>query len=255
MSKRQRRRLGLLLSVALGLFLTSPTFADTLVSPHYQFSESTLGANGLPSSASTDYQGSSSIGDIGVGFSGSTHFGFQGGSQTTADPRLAVAITSPTAAFPTFDPTTPAMATATFQVLNYTSYGYSVFVTGGAPTNHTAGGPHTIQPMATQGASTPGFEQFGINLVANTSPQNIGANPDNGTYGWAYGAAGDVNNLPNLNYKTANQYVYNDGDLIASANKSGGYTNYTITYLLNVAELTPGGQYSTNESIIVVGTY
>jgi hypothetical protein len=135
-------------------------------------------------------------------------------------------------------------------------------VIGTPPINASAG--HTIAGMATQGHSIPGFEQFGMNLVANVlSPPDIagpgtlslGSNPDNGVYNFAYGAAGDVNHPTNPNYNTANQFVYNNGDLIASANKSGGFTNYTISYIINVGHLTPGGQYTTNQSLVVVGTY
>lgn len=253
MIKRRGVSARILLTIVIGCFSTVPAYAQTLISPHYQLSESTLGQNGSPNSSSTNYQGSSSVGDLGVGTSLGTKYGFQGGSQTTGAPRLAVAVISNAVTFPIFDATTPAMGTATFQVLNYTSYGYSVFVTGNPPTNSSGG--HQIQPMTTLGTSSPGFEQFGMNVVANTAPQTIGANPDNGTYNFGYGAAGDVNNPLNLNYKTPNKYTYNNGDLIASANKSGGYTNYTITYLINVSHLTPGGTYNSNQSLVVVGTY
>jgi hypothetical protein len=68
----------------------------------------------------------------------------------------------------------------TFSVLNYTSYGYVVQIFGDPPTN----GTHTIVPMSTTGASQISEEQFGINLVANTVPSSIGANPDNGQFGF-----------------------------------------------------------------------
>jgi hypothetical protein len=254
MPKRPRGWLSLLLSTLFCCLLTSPTSAENLISPHYKFSESALGQNGLQDSSSANFQGTSSTGDLGVGESGSLHYGFQGGSVTTNAPRLAVAVTSSTVNFPTFTPGQESMATATFQVLNYTSYGYTVFVAGDSPKNVSAN--HTIPGMTddtttVNAASTPGFEQFGLNLVANatpTAPQNIGANPDNGTYGWAYGNY-------TAQYGNNGRYKYVDGDSIASATKSGGYTNYTITYLINVARLTPAGSYTSNQQLIVVGTY
>ena len=39
------------------------------------------------------------------------------------------------------------------------------------------------------------------------------------------------------------------------AGKSSGITNYTITYLLNVAGLTPGGEYRSDQTLVVLGTY
>ncbi len=228
---------------------TSSAHATDPTSTNYHFSESTLGAGGLPLSNSANFQGSSSTGDLGVGESASANYGFQGGSQTTNDPTLSFAINTGIASFGNFSPSIPAMTTTTFSVLNYTSYGYAVYVTGNTPTNDG----HALPPMATHGTndtSQIGFEQFGMNLVANTSPQSIGANPDNtsGGGGFSFGQAwGD--------YLTSNKYWYGDGDIIAKGLKSSGVTNYTISYLVNVAALTPGGQYNTNQTLIVVGTY
>lgn len=242
MVKRYRVWAGTSLCLLFAFAYISPVFAQTLQSNNYQFDESTLGQGGLPDSASANYQGSGSTGDLGVGESASSNFGLQGGSQTTSDPALAFSVNSSSISFPEFSPSTPVMGTATFSVLNYTSYGYIVIVTGAPPTT----GPHSISPMATAGASSPGFEQFGINLVANTAPQSIGANPNQGQFGFGVAAA---------NYNTTNNYRYVDGDTIASAPKSSGQTDFTISYLVNVSNLTPGGTYTSNQSLIVVGTY
>lgn len=100
--------------------------------------------------------------------------------------------------------------------------------------------------MATNGPSVVGTSQFGINLVANTLPISIGANPDNGSFGFG---------LASTNYNTPNQYRYISGETIAQAPKSSGVTVYTITYLVNVPALTPGGQYISDQTLIVTGTY
>lgn len=242
MSKGSKLRSGVLFLAACCLAFSPPAFAETLQSPGYKFDESTLGAGGLPDSSSANYQGSSSTGDLGVGEAASSGYRVQGGSQTTSDPSLSFIVNTSGINFSNFSANAPSMATATFSVLNYTSYGYIVQVTGDPPKN----GSHTITPMATAGTSTPGFEQFGINLVANTSPQSIGANPNQGQFGFGAAAA---------NYNTANNYRYGDGETIASAPKSSGKTDFTLSYLVNVSALTPGGTYTTNQSLIVVGTY
>jgi hypothetical protein len=241
MSKRYGALVGAFICL-LCVLLARPVFAETLSSGSYKFDESTLGQGGLPNSASASYQGSSSTGDLGVGNSSSTSFNFQGGSQTNGEPNLSFSVNSSGVSFSPFSASTPVMATVTFSVLNYTSYGYVVLISGSPPTY----GAHTIAAMASTNTSSPGFEQFGVNLVANTAPQSIGANPNQGQFGFGVAAA---------NYNTANNYRYVDGETIASAPKSSGQTDFTISYLVNVGALTPGGIYSTNQTLIVVGTY
>ncbi len=242
MSKRFVGWVGTCLCLVFGVVSVSPVFAQTLQSNSYKFDESTLGQGGLPNSASTNYQGSGSTGDLGVGTSASANYGLQGGSQTTSDPALSFSVNSSSVSFPTFSAAAAVMATTTFSVTNYTSYGYIVLVSGSPPTYSG----HAISAMATTGTSSPGFEQYGINLVANTSPQSIGANPNQGQFGFGVAAT---------NYNTANNYRYVDGETIASAPKSSGQTVFTVSYLVNVGALTPGGTYSTNQTFIVVGTY
>lgn len=217
------------------------THAQSTQSPNYRFDESTIGQGGLINSSSANYQGTSSAGDLGVGESGSNNFNFQGGSQTTNDPSLAVEVNG-TAALSDFSSTIPSTGTSTFTVSNYTSYGYVVNILGTPPTNNG----HTIAAITAPWTSSPGFEQFGINLVANTAPTSFGANPVQGHF--AFGTAA-------TNYNTANQYRYVSGETIASAPKSSGVTTYTISYLVNVGALTPGGKYESNQTLIVTGTY
>jgi hypothetical protein len=219
-----------------------PVSADTLQSNNYKFDETDLGGGGLNQSSSPNFQSILSVGDNAVGDSASTNFQTQAGSLTSPDPALTFIINSGAVNFGTFSPSLAATATSSFSIINYTSYGYIVQVTGAAPTN----GSHTISPMLTAGASSPGGEQFGINLVANTSPTSVGANPVQGLFGAGVAATG---------YNTPNSYQYINGDTIASAPKSSGITTYTISYLVNVNSRTPGGQYTSDQQIIVVGTY
>jgi hypothetical protein len=100
--------------------------------------------------------------------------------------------------------------------------------------------------MSTTGPSQAGVEQFGLNLVANTSPVSLGANPNHGQFGVGSAAT---------NYATTNNYRFVSGETIASAPKSSGMTIYTISYIVNVSSLTPGGQYSSNQTVICTGTY
>lgn len=220
----------------------TPASADTLQSNNFKFSETALGSGGLVQSNSANYRGSDTIGDLSVGNANSSNFQVNNGHTTTNDPNLSFAITSGSINFGTFSATAPTVTTATFSVQNYTSYGYVVTILGGTPTN----GATSITALASNAASIAGTSQFGINLVANTSPSSVGANPDNGSFG--FGAVA-------TNYSTPNSYRYVSGETIAQAPKSSGVTNYTISYLVNVPPLTPGGVYTSNQTLIVTGTY
>jgi hypothetical protein len=106
-----------------------------------------------------------------------------------------------------------------------------------------------MQGMATTAASSVGTEQFGINLRANTSPATFGADPvqvpDN-TFSFGTVAAG---------YNTPNQYKYVKGDTIASSSRSSGETDYTISYIMNIGNLTPGGTYNMAHVLVATSTF
>lgn len=221
--------------------MTGLTFAETSSSSSYQFIETDLGGGGIVPSSSPNYKSALSLGDNAVGNSKSDGYQFDSGSQTTANPSLSFSVDSATP-LGRFSPTTTSTATSTFSVINYTSYGYIIMITGEPPAYHS----HELPAMTTASAPTPGQEEFGINLVKNTVPDNFGADPSHGLF-----AFGDAS----TNYDTPNEFRYVSGDTIASAPKSSGKTTYTISYVADVAGLTPGGQYSTNLSLICVGTY
>jgi hypothetical protein len=243
MFKRGVVRMGQVCFVFLCLFsLARVAAAESLQSSSYRFEESTLGGGGLNRSSSSSYQGSSSVGDVGNGAAASANYQVQQGSQTTNDPALSFSIGSSSANFGVFSPATAATTTSSFSISNYTSYGYVVQILGTPPTN----GAHTLTPITTNDTSHVGTEQFGINLVANTLPVSVGANPDHGQFG--FGTASS-------NYGTSNNYRYVSGETIASSPKSSGVTTYTISYLANVGSLTPGGTYTSNQTLVVTGTF
>lgn len=232
-----------LVILAVCLFWTVPSVSsETLQSANYRLDETSIGSGGLIQSSSTNYQTRSTAGDLGVGNSTSSSYQIEAGSQTTNDPTLSFGFVSSTANFGNFTATGTATATISFNVVNYTSYGYVIQIAGNPPVN----GSHTIDAMPSTDSSQVGIEQFGINLVANTSPLTFGADPDNGQFGFG---------VVNVNYSTPNMFRYVSGDIIAQAPKSSGKTIYTISYIVNVEGLTPGGQYAANQTLIITGTY
>lgn len=243
MLKRSTGWIGVFLILAFcGVTRTTAVYADPLQSPNYRFDESTIGSGGLIQSSSANYQGTDAVGDVAIGNAASANYQVNAGSKTTNDPTLSFSLNSGGINFGSFTASNATVTTANFSVSDYTSYGYVVQIVGNPPTN----GSHTLPAMTTTGPSQSGIEQFGINLVANTSPSSVGANPDNGQFGFGAAAA---------NYGTSNQYRYVSGETIAQAPKSSGLTTYTISYLVNVAGLTPGGKYTSGQTLIVTGTY
>ncbi len=223
--------------------VTAPfAYAVDPKSSNFQFNESSIGTGGLYGASSANYQANSSTGDVNVGNSTSGNFQVDSGTKTQRDPTLSFSVNSSAIQFGQLTPSQTLTATSTFSVSNYTSYGYSVQLTGPTPTT----GTHSIANMDVTATPQTGIEQFGINLVANTAPVSFGANPDNGQFGFGSVAP---------DYATANKFRYVSGEVIAQAPKSSGVTNYTISYILNVSPLTAGGQYTTDQTLIVTGTY
>jgi hypothetical protein len=106
-----------------------------------------------------------------------------------------------------------------------------------------------LTPLASQTASSAGTEQFGINLKANTSPTTFGANPSqfpDSSFGFGFAAPG---------YDTANLYKYVKNDVIAKSNSSSGRTDYTISYIFNISNVTPAGIYTLNHDLVAIGTF
>lgn len=211
-------------------------------SNNYTINESSIATGGLYDATSTSYQAMSSTTDLAVGTTSSGNFQVTAGTKTPRDPSLSFSVNSSVAVFGQFSTATTSTGTSTFSVSNYTTYGYVVQVYG--PTLTT--GNHSLLNMSVTGPPQVGVEQFGINLVANTAPISFGANPDNGQFGFGSVASG---------YNTPNNYRYVNGETIARATKDSGVTNYTISYIVNVAPLTAGGTYTANQTLVVTGTY
>jgi len=232
-----------LVAASLLCCMFATAYADApLKSSNFEIDESSVGAGGLIQENSAHYQAGEFIGDLAIGNSASSNFQLNAGFDTTGDPALTFIVDNSGINFGNFSPTNATVTTSTFQVIDYTSYGYVVQITGTPPTN----GGHVIAPMSTTDVSQAGTEQFGINVVHNSSPVSFGADPDNGLFG-----VGEAS----TNYSTADHYRYVSGETIADGPKSSGNTIYTISYLVNVASHTPGGQYTSSQTLVCTGTY
>ena len=88
-----------------------------------------------------------------------------------------------------------------------------------------------------------------MNLVARASPISFGVSPvqnPSGAFSFGVAAAG---------YNTANLYQYVAGSTIADSTSSSGETDYTISYIYNISNLTPGGTYTFNDVLVAAATF
>jgi hypothetical protein len=231
----------------IGLIILIATMAPIFAanSQNYRVEEDFIGGGGLIEESSANYKASESIGDIGVGDSSSDSYRSSSGFTTTNDPTLSFLVNTSAINFGALSTSATATATSTFSVINYTSHGYVVTSVSSPPKT----GNYTLAGMASTGPSQTGVEQFGINLRANTSPVAQGADPvqdPDGSFSFGVVAAG---------YNTPDNYRYVAGENIASAPKSSGRTNYTISYIVNASNTTAGGTYTGTQELICTGTY
>lgn len=215
-------------------------------STNYKVEESFFGTGGELDASSTNYRARQSAGETTVGNSASANYQFQGGFNTTDVPLLEVAVNGGTYDMGDLDISKTGAVTATFAIRSYLSSGYVVYLNGNPPTDPISG--HTLAAMSSAAGSTPGTEQFGVNLADNGNP-DIGSNPaqvPDSTYSFGTAVAG---------YDTSNLFKFVDGDAIAMSPKSSGQTNYALSIIANVARSTPSGSYGGHLNVQVVPSF
>jgi hypothetical protein len=239
--------------------LGDPTFSSS----NYSVVESQMGASGDFDSQSSSYRfdpgvddGGSTLGDTGVGNSSSANYQTNAGFNTTAQPGLTMTINTGSVDFGNVSVGTQATGSATFSVINYTSYGYAVTLVGSAPTY----GTHTLTALTTDTAYNATAEQFGVNLVLNTVA-GVGADPVQVPAGpptFGYGVAGDGTTGTygtNRPYTVSDMWRFVSGETVASAPRSSGQTTYTMSMMMNAIQTTPGGKYSGALELVATGTF
>lgn len=216
----------------------------------YGVNETHFGSGGVLNACSTSYCSDQTAGDLTVGKTCSAGYCAQTGSDASRMPYLQLVVGNTNVNLGVLKTGSTGTATTTFSVKAYLASGYVVQVVGSPPSN----GAYTLSPIATSGTkSHPGVEQFGINLAANTAacgaPANFGANPAQAPDStFSFGTA-----MPD--YATCGVFKYVNGGQIAYSNSSSGETDYTISYIANISDVTPGGTYITNQTIVATATY
>ncbi len=132
--------------------------------------------------------------------------------------------------------------TATSQMaVGTNASGGFVITANGSP---LSAGTNVIDGVSTPSESIQGTNQFGINLVANSSPA-IGNDPE-GT--WA-------NAVPSPDYSVPNKYTYRSGDVIAFSPNVSLMKKFTVSYIVNSSPSLRPGTYATTINYIASGQF
>lgn len=219
--------------------------AQQASSTNYSTDEVFFGSGGELNACSTNYCSKQAAGETTVGNPSSTNYQIRAGNNTEREEYLVFIVNSSSTDLGVLSVSSAATTTGTFSVKTYLASGYVVLNASDPPQS----GSNFLANLTSQTASSPGTEQFGINLKANTSPTTFGADPVQvPSSSFSFGAAAS-------GYNTANQYKYVKGDTIASSSKSSGETDYTISYLFNISTTTKAGQYVFRHDLVAVSTY
>lgn len=222
-------------------------------STNYRVDESSF-SSGSGTGTSASYSAQGSAGDNAIGFAYSAGYTAYGGPISPNEEYLEMVVTGATINLDTpssdagvLTEAETATGSGQFYVRAYLNGSYAVLTLSSAMTNESG---DTIQSLASATASSAGTEQFGINLVDNTSP-NIGSNPA------LQPDASYANGEPAPGYDTADQFKYVQGDIIAQhgGEPAWGQTNYTISYIANISSITEAGFYQMVHQITAVPTF
>ena len=132
-------------------------------------------------------------------------------------------------------------SSATSQLLSATNAasGYAITVFGSTMTS----GNNVIGAINAPDVSRPGTAQFGMNLVANTTPL-VGSNPQGGGTG-----------TPTANYDTANFYKYTSGDTLATNSSVDDFRKFTVSYIINIPVGQPVGVYAATLTYVCLANF
>jgi hypothetical protein len=257
MGKLKQKRLILMLLAVAGIlvgsgqlvFAACPAGAQSCSST-YQVDQTFFGSGGNLESCSTEFCSKQTLGELGIGATSSANFRAYAGFNTTDEPYIELYVTAVTRDLGVLDTSHASTTTGQFYVRAWQASGYVVQTASDPPANGSGG--HQIAPITAGDTSHPGTEQFGINLVKNASfagGPDLGDDPlqvpDN-TFAFGVVEPG---------YDTDGTFKYNKGDFVARSAQSTSRTVYTISYLFNISDITPSGQYTFNHFLVATGTY
>ncbi|MFI5240579.1 MAG: hypothetical protein ACHQUB_02630 [Candidatus Saccharimonadia bacterium] len=149
-------------------------------------------------------------------------------------------ITGSTVALGFFSPTSTVYGTSIIGASTNAGSGYVITVNGATLTS----GANTIPAMGSATTSNVGTGQFGLNLVANTSP-SVGT-----------AVSGPGTSTAFTNYDTVNNFKFTTGDTVATSGGAASDVNvFTVSYIANVAGNQATGNYTSTLTYICTATF
>lgn len=241
---------GFIACLVLIFSCTALVAAQPYQSSQYEVEEYFFGSGGEVDQSSSTLRAQSSAGNLATGNPNSTSFQIFAGNVTPSEEYLEFSVSGATADLGTLSTGTTSTATGAFSVRAILAGGYTVQTLSNPPTNEYG---RALAAKAALAAPIIGTEEFGINLVANTSPIVFGADPspqpDSGfDPGFTHGEAA-------AGYDTPDSFQYIKDDVIASAPDGRGQTNFTISYIANVSAITEAGYYTMRHDLVATGTF
>lgn len=231
-------------TVAVGLYAIDA--AGAMSSNTYQIWADAVSSGGSESGSSASYGVQDTIGE-GIAVSStstSASFGTRAGfREMVRDRVLTFSLGSSALSLGELSTTAVRAGSHTMTVLTNADNGFTVTVSGS--TLQRGSGADSITAIgATAASSVIGSRQFGLNLVANTTP-SIGAAASGTSPTGA--AAGQ--------YAVANQFAFQSGDTVANASGPINSTVFTVSYIANISSAVTAGSYSTTLTYTATANY
>lgn len=229
------------LALVAALFVAFPlvngkVFAQGSSSNNYQMVESGFGNTTSNESCSTEYCASVSIGNDSSSSATIPEFG----KANYSEPFLEMIVAPGESNLGELTTEKTGAKTMQVKIRNYLTGGYRLMLVGDPPKY----GARKLNAPSAPTTSRPGTEQFGVNVVANTTPV-VGASPK-------LQDGGDATPLVMSNYNTANKFMYVPGQVLAETQTNTGGAEFTISMIVNISNATPAGKYSGDFAAVVV---
>lgn len=223
-----------LLIFVVGLFLLSATVIwARMTSDGYIIFADVFSSGGDENSSSANYGLADTISEAIIlsATTTSASYGLKAGFQEMyADQYLTFTIADAEIELGTLSDSAVSFDSNTMVVDTNATNGFTVTVSGDTLTS----GGNTITAIgATAAASSPGTEQFGINLVDNATP-DVGA---------AVSGTAPIGSAANQ-YNIADSFAFNSGDTVATSTSDINQTTYTVSYIANIDSSTESGAYT-----------